>query len=449
MYSELNQGSGAEMNSSSSNPGAELVLDTGSGVIVSVTSSADVSSCASVLGDDVYESNQVIDASSLTPLTIDSAECRNFEYRKENTENNTCVFDVSYSGTTNVGGFVTNEIYSVENSQVVVGDTDAVDQKSPLTGSLVVGAIQYLDECQVFPGIAGADRSVNSIVSQYIAQNMIQKHVIGICFTGSVLNDTDFVTFGPGIPSEFLDGMISVPMYSGNEIQTIQTNNTAFQESIKPLGEEGLEEHYYVIINGVQIGDGGEVFPGPFSAIVDSGYPGMGIPQQQIDMVNDIIAENAAAYGFSMLNPYCFGVPVEDESPFVINSIAPNITISLTDTVKFVVPGTSYMSMNRVGPGDWQVCNEISAPTDQQMAFGSSLFLDKFVQMDSDLGVLRASMVSRCPNTISGEIKWTTIDQPFLNGSYSFPYQVVSSAFNLSFLHLVAILTTVVTVQTF
>lgn len=449
MYGEEQRAVTGMNDSSISTIGTELLLDTGSGVVVSVTSSADVSSCASVLGQDVFKSSEVLDVSQLTPLTTDSAECRNFEYRKENTQNNTCMFDVAYSGTANVGGFVTTEMYSVVNSQVVAGDTDAVDQKSQLTGTLVVGAIQYLNECQVFPGVAGADRSANSIISQYIAQNMIRKHVIGICFTGSVLNDTDFVTFGPGIPSDFLDGMISVPMYSGSEIKNIQTNNTEFQESIKPLGEEGLEEHYYVIINGVQVGDDGEVFQGPFSAIVDSGYPGMGMPQQQIDSVNDIIAENAAAYGFRMLNPYCFGVPVEDESPFVLNSIAPNITISLTDTVAFIVPGTSYMSINRVGLGDWEVCNEISAPTDQQMAFGSSLFLDKFVQMDSDLGVLRASIVSQCPDTTSGEIMWATVDEPLLNGSYSFPYEVVSSAFKLSFLHLVAILTAVVALQAF
>ena len=406
---------------------AEIVLDTGSGLLGMYLRNATVPEDC----EELYQRypNSTIDQRLLTPLPANSPVCRSLTYSMPDPNGDVCLFRITYGGgSTSLSGFGAQEEFAFENSTRVLGSSDvtlpsALLANAGLGGMMTIAAVENATDCDAFPGLGGMDNNENSVVSQLVSQELIGRHALSVCM--SLTDNASFVVFGPAIPQ--YEDLNDVIMYNGTTIQSIQTENDAFQQSIDPLKQSGLSGHYYVILNGLQIGES-DAMEGPFSAIVDSGFPAFGVTKSMLDQANAQISANAQKNNLAVVGPGCFAVGPDESLPEIVSRVIPNVTIFFTNETKVVIPGTAFAEVVVMENSDREVCNTLLESSPQQLALGTSFFLNRFVQLDSALGIVRMSKFDICPSIPPGERGWTVSNSTSVRGSYTFPYTMAPSA---------------------
>ena len=405
---------------------AEIVFDTGSGLLGMYLRNTTVPEDC----EELYQRypDSTLDQRLLTPLPANSPECGVLTYSFPDPNGDACLFRITYGGgSTSLSGFAAQEEFAFENSTRVLGSSDvtlpaALLANAGLGGMMTIAAVENATNCEAFPGLGGMDNNENSIVSQLVSQELIGRHALSVCM--SLTDNASFVVFGPAIPQNV--NLNDVIMYNGTSIQSIQTENDAFQQSIDPLKQSGLSSHYYVIVNGLQIGES-DAMEGPFSAIVDSGFPAFGVTKSMLDQVNAQISANAQKNNLAVVGPGCFAVGPNESLPEIVSRVIPNVTIFFTNETKVVIPGTAFAEVVVMENANREVCNTLLESSPQQLALGTSFFLNRFVQLDSALGIVRMSEFDICPSIPPGERGWTVSDSISVKGGYTFPYSIAPS----------------------
>ncbi|WPT12683.1 hypothetical protein PSENEW3_00002527 [Picochlorum sp. SENEW3] len=406
---------------------AEIVVDTGSALLSMYLKNTTVPEDCKQL----YERypNSTIDQRLLTPLPANSPECRSFTYSVPDPNGDDCLFRITYGGgSTSLNGFAAQEEFAFENSTAVLGSSDVTLPSAPLAnaglgGMMTIAAVENATNCDAFPGLGGMDNNENSVVSQLVSQELIGRHALSVCT--SLRDNASFIVFGPAIPQSA--DLNDVIMYNGTTIQSIQTESDAFEQSIDPLKETGLSSHYYVIVNGLQIGES-DAIQGPLSAIIDTGFPAFGVTKSMLDQVNAQISANAQKNSLPVAGPGCFAVGPDVSLPEIVSRVIPNVTIFFTNETKVVIPGAAFAEVVVMEDSGREVCSTLLESSPQQLALGTAFFLNRFVQLDSALGIMRTSELEVCPSVPPGEGGWTVSDSISVKGSYTFPYNIAASA---------------------
>lgn len=400
---------------------AEILVDTGSGLLDMYLKNTTVPDACK----ELYEKypNSTIDQRLLTPVPANSPVCTSFTYSVPDPNSDACMFRISYGGGSTIfSGFAAQEEFAFENSTRVLGSSEVTlpptVAKADLGGTMAIAAVENATNCNAFPGLGGMDNNKNSVVSQLVSQEVIGRHALSVCM--SLSDNASFVIFGPAIPKSV--PLNDVLMYNGTTIQSIRTDDDDFEESIEPLKMLGLSSHYYLILNGLQIGESDDAIEGPFSAILDSGFPSLGLTKSMLDQVNAQILANAQKNNLPVSGPGCFGVGPDDNLPEVVSRVIPNVTVFFTNETQVVIPGSSFAEVVVTGYSTREVCSTLLESSPQQVALGTSFFFNRFVQMDSALGIARMSEFNACPSIPPGERDWTRSDSISVKGSYTFPY---------------------------
>jgi hypothetical protein len=108
--------------------------------------------------------------------------------------------------------------------------------------------------------------------------------------------------------------------------------------------------------------------------------------------------------------------------------VIPNVTIFFTNETKVVIPGAAFVEVVVMEDSGREVCSTLLESSPQQLALGTAFFLNRFVQLDSALGIMRTSELEVCPSVPPGEGGWTVSDSISVKGSYTFPYSIATSA---------------------
>lgn len=401
-----------------------MIVDTGSGLLGMYLRDTNVPDNCKELYD--LHSNATIDQRLLTPKSANSPVCASFTYSVPDPDSEMCMFQISYGeGSTILSGFVAQDFVGFDNSVKVFGSSESSPKfvNAELGGMLQIAAIKNSTNCESFPGLGGMDNNQESIISQLVAQKAIGSHAMSFCL--SLVDNASFVVFGSAIPKNL--HLYDIPMYNGTTIQSIETENAEFEQSIQPLKKKGLSGHNYLILNGIQIGDS-DTIDGPISAILDTGTPGLGVTKSMLTDVYEQISVNTENNNLVRSGPGCFLVGPSESLPEVVSRVVPNITISLTNEMNVIIPGSTFTETVVLENSDWEVCCTLLESSPQQLALGTAFFLDRFVHMNSALSVAMVNEFESCPSIPPGENGWTTNTSAPERGTYTFPYSEVSTA---------------------
>ena len=425
-------------------------VDTGSGVTVQYT----VDTSNSEECDDLFEGKNALNLTipdlrqvnnTFTPATRGSNACKEVDYTVSNSKDSNCPFEIAYAGGENIQGYVVDNAYVyADGSRQILGASTTMNSRlgnvlttlnggvTPLYAPFYFGRIDSALSCIIYPGIVGMDSTPSAFAPQLASDGTIGSVVFSMCVSSEGLysqgEEAGFLIMGPAVPSTIAPTLGNFPLYNGKTLQRIKTENKEFQEDIASLNVRGLDTHFFVITDGVTIGD--ETFQGPLDTLIDSGYSGVAFESSIIDSLNENIAANAASKGYTV-EQECFlvGAVTSDEAVTIANDIAPSIQVSLSDTVTYSIDGTSYMNVEEAGSGEYRICNTASVSEKSEPAIlGTSFFINRFVQFDWGNQVLRVADVTSCPSSTSNDTYTAEFAGAEMSGNYSFPYSIESGS---------------------
>ena len=369
------------------------ILDTGSSPLLIISGNTTLlTQCNDQITDLQVDDDPFSDENLL--IRQQSAECREFNYAIRS-DDGTCKFKITYGGgldSAEGGVYMVDSVF-LRSKPADSSSSDPTGQKNALWGKVYGGHVSETDTCELDFGIMGLDSGEDSVLSQYSRAGVIGRKAVGLCAT--LDGAGAFLTMGADVPDVPL---VQFPMYNAGELVDLQLNNAAFEASAEILNKPGLRDHYFAVIDSLEVGSS---FQGPYTAILDTGYPYITVPSEMRDALFAAVDENLGVN--TTKETRCFVVPSNESVAETVNSVVPAITITFQGNVSVSIPPGLFsviddkISLQPEADNTTSVCLVVGvSPNLQQVSLGTSFFLNNFVQMDSDGGYVRLTATETC-----------------------------------------------------
>jgi len=287
--------------------------------------------------------------------------------------------------------------------------------------------------------ILGMNRGKSSFVSQAYRDGLIDGKVIGFC--GSRVASEAFVALGSDAS---VLGTNSFRLYDGDGLATLTNEynkNETFIERARNISENRVEtEHYYTILESVQIGnDSFGNAENPSLAMLDSGWTTLGLPSSMIQSIISYINQTLIENGMDDKVDYIVNDDINGpqgcirynatqypDAVELANIVFPIISITIGQEGTYVPINLTETAFYANSVDVDTLCPNIQQVDRGNIMLGIPFFLDRYVQLDLNQNMGYVSNVANCKDMSS---KISRVSPPENTSSFK-----VASSLSLSLL---------------